>query len=381
MDVCKRLGCIRAIGWKLRVRLPKAVSKHKSTILMLLGLVAFIMYLAFFVGLDSLFQLISQLNFEQYSLYYSIAIAALLLSIVFDSLIWHSLLQGLKVKLSLKKVVVYNWIGNFVEMVVPCETVCGEVTRIYLAKKETKQNVGATAAPIITSRILSTFVYTGGLLIGSLVLLSSRQMPPYLVGTLLLVAAGSLGLIGIVLFLALKESAAEKLVKVAMIIIRVISKDKVKQEKQQESLRLSLYSFGEAFRTYKRTPRLLIKPFIYAIVAWLFTLLVYLMVFYSLNFTAISLVDLALVYCVSSTVETITAGFPVGAVEITMITFYTVLGVPILIASAATTLTRLLTFWFQIIAGYPIFHLTGLKQLLKGGFSQTLLETTATKSN
>jgi uncharacterized protein (TIRG00374 family) len=73
-------------------------------------------------------------------------------------------------------------------------------------------------------------------------------------------------------------------------------------------------------------------------------------------------------------VETITAGFPVGAVEITMISLYSALGVPIIVAGAATTLTRLLTFWFQIIAGYSIFQMTGLRKLLKGGVSQNLLE-------
>lgn len=343
---------------------------------MFLGLVAFIVYIFFFVGIGSLFQLLNQLDLERYFLFYSIAIAALFLNILFDSLIWHSLLQGLQIKLSLKKVVLYNWIGNFVEMVIPCETVCGEVTRIYLAKKETKQNIGAAAAPVITSRILSTIVYTSGLLLGSLILvLTTQSMPALLVWTLLSVASGSLGMIGLVLFLALKESAAEKLVFVAMIFIKLVTKSSIKQEEQKEKLRLSLYSFTEAFQTYKKHPLLLIKPVIFAVTAWLFTLLVYLMVFYSLNFTSISIVDLALVYCIASTVETITAGFPVGAVEITMISLFSVLGVPIVIAGAATTLTRLLTFWFQIIVGYPIFHITGLKHLLKDGFSKVLAET------
>ena len=341
---------------------------------MILGLLAFIIYLTFFVGIQSLLQLLSQLNLRQYAFYYSIAIVALFLSLFFDSLIWHSLLNGLKVKLSLKKVILFNWIGNFVEMVIPCETVCGEVTRIYLSKKETKENFGITAAPIITSRILSTFVYTGGLLVGALILVTTQKMPLYLAGTLLLIAGGSIAMIGIVLFLALKESAADKLVSVVMVLVRVVTKNIVKQEQQKEKLRVLLYSFSEAFRTYKKYPCLLVKPLIYAVTAWIFTLLVYLMVFYSLDFTAISLVDLALVYFVSSTVETITAGFPVGAVEITTISLYTALGVPIITAGAATTMTRLLTFWFQVIAGYSIFQMTSLRKLLKSGFSQNLTE-------
>ena len=342
---------------------------------MLLGLVAFVLYLGFFVGIGSLIELISTLNFGQYSLYYSIAIGALFLSVFFDSMIWHSLLKGLKVKMKLRKVLLFNWIGNFVEMVIPCETICGEVTRMYLAKKESNENLGTTAAPIITSRILSTFVYTGGLLGGSLLLVATQKIPVYLLGTLILIAVGTIGMIGVVLYLALKEGAAEKLVSVIIVLVKIVKKDRTWQEQQREKIRLSLYSFGESFRTYKKAPKLLIMPIIYAVVSWFFTLLVYLMVFYSLNFTSISIIELAVVYCVSSTVETITAGFPVGAVEITMISLYSALGVPLIIAGAATTLTRLLTFWCQIIVGYPIFQVTGLKQILKGGFSATLLET------
>ena len=79
------------------------------------------------------------------------------------------------------------------------------------------------------------------------------------------------------------------------------------------------------------------------------------MIFYALDFTAISLVDLATVYCIVTTVETITAGIPVGAVEVTMINLFSLYGVPIAIAGAATTIARLLTS-SQVIVGYPIMN-------------------------
>jgi uncharacterized protein (TIRG00374 family) len=122
-----------------------------------------------------------------------------------------------------------------------------------------------------------------------------------------------------------------------------------------------LFSFSEAFKTYKKKPRLLLKPAIFAVIAWVFILFVYLLVFYSLNYTGISLLDLATVYCIASTVETVTAGFPVGAVEITMINLYSLYGVPIVVAVGATTLTRLLTFWCQVVIGYPLINWIGLK--------------------
>jgi uncharacterized membrane protein YbhN (UPF0104 family) len=119
-------------------KLPGFASKHKSSLFMIIGLVLFLAYLQFFIKFDSLIQLLTSLNVAQYSLYFSLAILSLLLMIFFDSLIFYYLLQGLQVKIKLSKMVLYNWIGTFVEMVIPCETVCGEVTRIFLFRKRQK---------------------------------------------------------------------------------------------------------------------------------------------------------------------------------------------------------------------------------------------------
>jgi uncharacterized membrane protein YbhN (UPF0104 family) len=97
------------------------------------------------------------------------------------------------------------------------------------------------------------------------------------------------------------------------------------------------------------------------------------MVFYPLNFKAITLPSLAVVYFVSSTVETLTSGFPAGTVEITMINLYSALSIPMVIAGAATNLSRLLTFWCQFLVGYPLLQFTELKQLVKGGLSSDAL--------
>ena len=351
------------------MKLPGFLSKHKSSLFLILGSIAFIAYLAFFVKFDSLFNLLTSLNLEQYSLYYSLAILSLVLMVFFDSVICYYLLQGLKVKIKLTKMVLYNWIGNFVEMVIPCETVCGEVTRIYLIQKDTKSNVGISAAPVISSRIISTVIYTAGLLVGSIFLALGRQLPIYLLGTLLIISFGTVGIIGAFFYTAIKDGADERLVNAIMRLLRVITKDQVKLDKRKEKLQTTIFSFTEAFKTYKNNPKLLIKPTISAAVAYIFNLLVFMMVFYALNFESITLPALAVVYFISSTVETLTSGFPVGAVEITMINLYSALNVPLVIAGAATTLSRLLTFWVQVLVGYPLIQFTGLKELVKGGLS------------
>jgi uncharacterized protein (TIRG00374 family) len=340
---------------------------------MAFGLVAFILYLWFFVGFDGLFTLLSKLNVYQYSMFFSLAIGALFLGIIFDSLIWHSLLDYLKVKVKLRKIILYNWIGNFVELIIPGATVGGEVARIVLAQKETKNDAGIAAATVIGSRIISTFVYSGGLLVGFVLLLLTHQLPSYLITPIILVTLGTAAVISGIFLVAFKKGAVDKIVNVTLWIAKHVTKNQVKLANWRQKIHNVLSSFSEVFKTFKDHPRYLIKPAIFAVIAWLFNLIVYLMIFYSLNFTGISIIDLATVYCIVTTVETLTAGFPVGAVEVTMINLFSLYGVPIAVAGAATTLTRLLTFWCQIIVGYPLVEWIGAKSLIKGGIQNPVI--------
>jgi len=337
----------------------------KSLIFMTIGLVAFMLYLWFFVGFDGLFTLLSKLNVYQYSLFFSLAVVALFLGVFFDSMVWHSLLNSLSVKVKAKKILLLNWIGNFVELIIPSATVGGEVARTVLAQKETQTDAGTSAASVIGSRLISTFVYSGGLLAGFLALLFSRQLPLYLVTPIVLVMLGTAGIVSVVLVVALKEGTTAKIVNAVLWLAKWFVKNPDKLARLQEKLYNGLSSFSEAFKTFKERPRFLIKPVIYAVASWIFNLFVYLMIFYSLDFTAISIIDLATVYCIVTTVETVTAGFPVGAVEVTMVSMFSMYGVPLAVAGAVTTLSRLLTFWCQVIVGYPLVQWVGAKALLK----------------
>jgi len=335
----------------------------KSVVFMAFGLAAFALYLWLFVGFEGLITLIQQLNVYQYALFVGLAIAALCTSVIFDSLIWDSLLKILKVKVKFRKILLYNWVGNFVELLIPGATVGGEVARIALAQKETNHDAGIAAATVIGSRIISTFVYSGGLIVAFVLLLFTHQLPFYLVTPVILVAAGTSVMLLCIFAVAFKAGAIDKIVSAVMWITKKLMKNPLKQESIQNKLYHSLSSFSEVFKTFKNHPRKLVKPTAYAITAWLFSLVLYLMIFYALDFTAISLVDLATVYCIITTVETVTAGVPVGAVEVTMVNMFSIYGVPIATAAAATTITRLLTYWCQIIVGYPIVQWIGAKSL------------------
>ncbi|MCL2477246.1 lysylphosphatidylglycerol synthase transmembrane domain-containing protein [Candidatus Bathycorpusculum sp.] len=341
------------------------MARRRTFLFMALGLVAFILYLWFFVGFEGLFLLLSRLDVYQYSLFLLLAIGALIAGVVFDSLIWYSLLETLSVSVKFRKLLLYNWIGNFVELILPSATIGGEVIRIALSQKDIQNDTGIAAATVLGSRIISTFVYSGGLIVGFLLLLFTQKLPLYLVTPIILVISGTAAVLACVFLIAFKETAADKIVTIIMWVARRLIKDPSKQQSFREKISQSLFSFSGVFKTFKKHPRYLIKPFIYAVISWMFSLTVYLMIFYALDFSAISLINLATVYCIVTTVETLTAGIPIGAVEVTMINLFVLYGVPVAVAGAATTIVRLLTFWFQIIVGYPLVEWMGTKSLLK----------------
>ena len=100
----------------------------------------------------------SSINSVNYVFYYSLAVLATILNIFFVAAAWHDLLKTLSVKTKLRSLFLYTWAGYFVDLVIPCQAVCGEVTRIYLVHKEVQESYGAVAASSLTNRIISYFL-------------------------------------------------------------------------------------------------------------------------------------------------------------------------------------------------------------------------------
>jgi uncharacterized membrane protein YbhN (UPF0104 family) len=106
-----------------------------------IGFLVFFLYLYFFVGFSGLFSALSNINSVNYFMFYSLAVLTAVLSIFFVAAAWHDLLETLPVRTKLRSLFMYTWAGYFVDLVVPCQAVCGEVTRIYLVHKENQEKL------------------------------------------------------------------------------------------------------------------------------------------------------------------------------------------------------------------------------------------------
>jgi uncharacterized protein (TIRG00374 family) len=145
---------------------------------MIAGLIVFILYLYFYIGLSQIELVLSNVNSSQYAFYYSLALAAVLASVFFWSFAWNSILRAVSIHISYRRAYLYYWVSYFADLVVPCATVCGELTRLYLVQKETKENYGSLAAAAVTNRIVAYLIVTTGLYSGAVLIFLNPTVPP-----------------------------------------------------------------------------------------------------------------------------------------------------------------------------------------------------------
>ncbi len=330
------------------------------------GLIIFFLYLYFFVGLSSLFSALSNINSVNYVIYYSLAVLAAVLSIFFVAAAWHELLKSLSVKTRLWSLFLYTWAGYFVDLIVPCQAVCGEVTRIYLVHKENQDRYGAVAASSLTNRTISYFLTSIGLLAGILLVLTRVNSAPPLVLQLLMVALlGTFAYLGGLFYLAIDEKASEKVSTALFRVIGFLRLNKYTPANLPERVEVGLSDLHEGFQTFRDKPRKLLKPILFQFFSMVLNIGVYVLVFYSLGFTALFLDFFIIMYFIVGTVQISAAVFSVGALDIALANLFASYGLrDISFGALAATMLRFLTFWMPIIIGYLTVQAIGARRLL-----------------
>ncbi|MGO8806233.1 MAG: lysylphosphatidylglycerol synthase transmembrane domain-containing protein [Candidatus Bathyarchaeia archaeon] len=329
---------------------------------MIAGLAVFVFYLYFFIGSPQILLVLRNINPAQYALYYSLAILAVLASVFCWSAAWNSILRELSIKISYKKSYLYYWVGNFADLIVPCATVCGEITRLYLVQKETNENYGAIAASSVTNRIVAYSVVTTGLAAGSIFVLSKANVPPMIVNLFILLVVGAAAYLAVLLFLAFYEGAAEIFGKLYFKVISRIRPNKNSPE-DQKKIQETLSSFYQGFRVFRENPRGLAKPFVFHIAAYVLGLSVYVFVFYALGIPASSPVFYIVVYFVATAFQDAIASFSVGSLDILLATIFILYGINAGTSGIAAIIVRTASFWFPLFVSFMCVQIMGAKNL------------------
>ncbi len=331
---------------------------------MIVGLIVFALYLYFFVGFNQVFLVVRSVNLASYLTFYFLAIGAMLVVMLFWVSSWRTLLRALNVKVSLKNAFLYYWTGYFVDLIIPCQSVCGEITRLYLVQKETQNNYGAIAAAGITNRIVAYSIVTGGLTTGLFYLLFRNTIPAFAIDLLIISWFGALAFLSVLFYLALSGNAAEKLASLLLKILRALRIKRFSSGGLSPELMESLKSFHEGFKFFRANPRYLVKPIIFQALSYTLNLTVYVLVFYALGFNYLLIDFFILVYFLAGAVQDATSAFSVGALEILLTNLFIFFGIAPATSGVAAAVLRSVTFWFPLLVGYIIVQVVGARNLL-----------------
>jgi len=355
------------------MRLPK----RTSALLLIVGLFVFLLYLYLLETLGTLsfgdfLATIQKAN----PFYYSLALIALFLTVAFYALTWHNLLKLLSVKTSFKKAFQFIWIGTFFDLLIPAESVSGDISRIYLMSKESGENAGKVVASVISHRILSGIVTFGGFIIGSVyfILKKPEQVSLTVLEFIGIVAISSTISLSLLFYLSIRRQLTKRIVNWLINLLVRLFRRRWKLDNLRSSAERILNAFHDGITTLGVHPRGLVLPAFWAIVAWFFDVLIAVLVFHSLGSfgVKISLSAIIIVYSIIIGIQNAPVGVPgeVGLPEIVMTSFYTLLGVPIAMSAAATILIRVLTLGVRLFMGGVAVQWLGIKGL-RGSISSS----------
>lgn len=335
----------------------------KTVLLPALGLLAFFLYLYIFnVDIPTIIATVQRVDFSIYFL----AIVALVFETFLFALSWRFLLSFVSVKLSVMKSFLYVWYGIFMDIMIPAESISGEISRVYLVAKEQNGTSGKVVASLVAHRLMGMAINIASLLIGMVVLLMEKQLSGIVLNlTLFLVVITTIFLL-LLLLLSVKEKWTLKIINSVIGFVERISRGKWKLTKIRADVIKAAEMFHDSMKEYGHAPKTLLISLSLYVLSWLFSLTVTYLVFCSLGHPihwSIIIVTRSIVVAVKA----IPLGVPfeAGLPEITMSTLYMALlpEIPFSTLATATILNRILTVWFRFFTGFLIHEWLGIKAI------------------
>ena len=331
---------------------------------MIIGLIVFAVYLYFFIGFHQIFEVVEHLNSKQFAFFYSLAVFGVLGSVFFWSAAWNTILRSLSIHISFRRAYLYYWVSYFTDLVIPCVTVCGELTRLYLVQKETKESYGALGAVAVTNRIVAYTVVTVGLYTGAVLIFLKHGIPSFITNIFITFVVGETIYMGVLLYLAFEKKAAGNITNFYFKIIKTF-RPKRYQQSNIEKTEKSLEAYYEGFRTFRKKPKLLVKPFILHSISYLLGLVVYVLIFYALNIPSSSPTFYVTVFFITTAFQDATASFSVGSLEIFLATIFLIFGINPGISGVAAVVLRSAIFWFPLLVGFLCVQFVGARRLVE----------------
>lgn len=331
---------------------PKFRFTWKTLILPAIGLVAFILYIYLFnVDIPTIIGIMRQTNLYIYFW----AVAFLFLQTFLFALSWRFLVNFLSVKLSVLKAFLYVWYGIFVDIIIPAESLSGELSKVYLIAREQNGTSGKVVASLAVQRFIGMAVNVITLLGGVSLLIAKGQLSGIILNLAVFLAIAITAFLMMLLLLCVKEEWTKKILDSILRFAGWLGRGRLKLAKIKEDVAQTLRIFHDSIKSFGQAYGTLLAASMFLVAAWILSLTVDYLVFLSVGYVVpweVIMVSASIFVAVKS----IPVGVPfeIGLPEVTMTTLYIAFGVDPKISATVTILNRILTLWLRFFVGFAV---------------------------
>jgi uncharacterized protein (TIRG00374 family) len=246
------------------------------------GLLAFFLYIYLYkVDFLGIIATVQKAN----PIFYVAAILCGFGEVFFYTLSWRTLATHVDVKMSVRKAYVYVWYGLYVDIVIPAESISGEVTRTFLLTRDKAGSLGKIVASLFAHRLIGTAMNIVVLVLGIVLFSFSGYVDPAVFNMIILVTAGIAFVLALMVVFSLKENWTLKIIDWITRAAHFVSRGKWKLLKVREQAQTVASNFHQSMHEYQHTPKAVGLSTVYMVITWVFSLSVPYFVFISLGYT------------------------------------------------------------------------------------------------
>jgi uncharacterized protein (TIRG00374 family) len=322
-------------------------------LVLILGLIAFILYIYGFVDIPELIVTFSTIKPE----FYFAAFAAYIFYTFFSALVWHRLLNNLAVPITRRKAFVFTWVGLFFDATVPQLGWSAEVSKTYMLTKDSKVDTSKVTASVVGQKLFTNTITVVAMTLGLGLVLLNYTIDPLTTILIVLVLALSILTLGVIYWVSIKQSATKTLLNFAVKTVQTFRKTWNPEGFKLKAEAL-LGGFHISFKQLKAKPKALVEPAVYSIIGFIFEVSVVFLCFIALGYN-VPVDKVLIVFTLTGTLQTV--GVVIGVPDIVMTISFSALGIPEEISAAVTILTRVVNLWFRLAVSYVALQWAGLK--------------------
>jgi uncharacterized protein (TIRG00374 family) len=315
-----------------------------------IGLVVFVLYLYYFVGISDFISSMEKVNLW----YYSLAFVLVVLSVLLYSLVWRGLLGNLSCLIKIRTAFSFTWIGIFVDNIVP-SGLTGDLFKSYWLSKKEGHEAGKIAASVVAQKILIIIVTLANTVAGLAVLvLGYGNVNSAIFGIIFGISLTLIFTLVMIFYLSYNPRATGKLLDWITRLISFLRRNHWDSARFRSRTEKILGNFHMGIVTLKANPRALWRPVVFSFLAWASDLAVFIVCFMAVGYSLPA--DQALIaYALTATLLIEGVSF-LGFNEIIRSSLFIALGIPSAISVTSILLNRFATFWFRLIVSYVVFH-------------------------